>query len=657
MKLFKSRFRASLVAQSTLWKGIQMKHARRRVILIVGVVGLQLALGVQGWAAAQSAAHPLAPHVKADFNGDGYEDLAIGVRAESVGAASPDQPIPRQGAVHVIYGSSSGLVATRSQPSQLWHQDSPGVVGTAEDAEAFGAALAAGDFNNDGFSDLAIGVPGDRESGPLDPLGRGPGAVNVLYGSALGLTAWGNQLWHQASFGILGTAQVFDKFGDALAVGDFNKDGFFDLAIGVPEDNVGSADAAGAVHVLYGSASGLTASGNQLWHADSPGIQGSSATSGWFGLALAAGDFNHDGFFDLAIGAPATSIESIDAAGAVHVLYGSAAGLTAQGNQQWHQNSPGIQGAAETLDNFGSALAVGDFDKDGFSDLAIGVPHKSIGSVFRAGALHVLYGSASGLTAQGNQLWDQDSPGIPSIPETNDSFASVLTAGDFDNDGFFDLAIGVPGESTSTVQAAGLVHVLYGSQSGLTSLGNQVWHQDSPGISSSRETNDHFGSALAAGDFNNDGFSDLAIGVPGEAIGSIAGAGVVHVLYGSVSGLTAQGNQLWDQDSPGILESPEFGDAFGGALAAFDEVNHTSPSMEILVSFYSRPILSQNVSSASRTARLRLSILARGDLSMGFWTIEIENTRRPIALATSACLRPREPCRRPRTPRWQWRRS
>ena len=596
MKSLKSRLRAWLVAQSTFWRGIQMKNARRRVILIVGVVGLQLALGVQGWTA---------PHVKADFNGDGYEDLAIGVRAESVGAASPDHPIPRQGAVHVIYGSSSGLAATRLQPSQLWHQDSPGVVGTAADAEAFGAALAAGDFNNDGFSDLAIGVPGDKEAGPGDPQGRGPGAVNVLYGSALGLTAWGNQLWHQDSFGIPGTAQIFDKFGAALAAGDFNNDGFFDLAIGVPEDNIGSGDAAGAVQVLYGSASGLTASGNQLWHTDIPGIPGSSETSRWFGLALAAGDFDNDGFFDLAIGAPASVIESVDGAGAVHVLYGSAAGLTVQGNQRWHQNSSGIQGAAEALDFFGATLAAGDFNKDGFFDLAIGVPGESYGPVAGAGVLHVLYGSVSGLTVQGNQLWHQDSPGIPSSTETNDFFGAALAAGDFNNDGFFDLAIGVPGESTSSVQTAGVVHVLYGSPSGLIALGNQLWHQDSPGIPGNRETNDFFGAALAAGDFNNDGFFDLAIGVPGESYGPVAGAGVLHVLYGSVSGLTVQGNQLWHQDSPGIPGSPESGDAFGGALVAFAEVDRTSPSVEILVSFYSRLIRLQNLSGTSRAGSQR----------------------------------------------------
>ena len=53
-------------------------------------------------------------------------------------------------------------------------------------------------------------------------------------------------------------------------------------------------------------------------------------------------------------------------------------------------------------------------------------------------------------------------------------------------------------------------------------------------------------------DYNGDGFDDLAIGVPDEDIGAISNAGAVNVLYGSASGLTAAGDQLWHQDSSGV---------------------------------------------------------------------------------------------------------
>ena len=99
----------------------------------------------------------------------------------------------------------------------------------------------------------------------------------------------------------------------------------------------------------------------------------------WPAQAAVQGDFNGDGFADLAVGAPGEDLGSPDA-GAVNVLYGSAAGLTSAGNQFWHQNSPGIAERADAGDLFGSALAAGDFNGDGFDDLAIGVPAEDVGA-------------------------------------------------------------------------------------------------------------------------------------------------------------------------------------------------------------------------------------------------------------------------------------
>ena len=78
-----------------------------------------------------------------------------------------------------------------------------------------------------------------------------------------------------------------------------------------------------------------------------------------FGYSLTAGDFNGDGRDDLAVGAPHedTGASEIAGAGAVNILYGSAAGLTATGNQKWYQDSPGIGGTAEAGDLFGYTLA------------------------------------------------------------------------------------------------------------------------------------------------------------------------------------------------------------------------------------------------------------------------------------------------------------
>jgi hypothetical protein len=118
------------------------------------------------------------------------------------------------------------------------------------------------------------------------------------------------------------------------------------------------------------------------------------------------------------------------------------------------------------------------------------------------------------------QSWDgapEDQP-----DEFEDTFEEragwSLASGDFNDDGFEDLAIGVPGESSATQEnciECGAVNVLYGSTSGLgesTSQENQFWHPEVQGLSG--PTGFFFGWSVTSGDFNNDGFEDLAIGVP-----------------------------------------------------------------------------------------------------------------------------------------------
>src|SRR6185369_11647957 len=116
---------------------------------------------------------------------------------------------------------------------------------------------------------------------------------------------------------------------------------------------------------------------------------------------------------------------------------------------------------------FGSALAAGDFDFDGFCDLAIGIPGKDVGTEAEAGAVRIMYGGAAGLGATGAQLFDQNAPLIDDVAEAGDHFGSALAARDFDGDGFADLAIGVPGEDVGAAVDAGAVNVLYGRAQGL----------------------------------------------------------------------------------------------------------------------------------------------------------------------------------------------
>lgn len=198
--------------------------------------------------------------------------------------------------------------------------------------------------------------------------------------------------------------------------------------MGAPYEDVGSPAVAdtGAVNVLYGSSAGITDSGSDYWHQNA-GIGSINESDDRFGFSLTAGDFDGDGYADLAVGTPYEGWDEEDC-GIVQVLYGTTGGLTATGYQVWRQNYSTVEGTEEEDDRYGYALAAGDFDGDKYVDLAIGIPYESIGSVDQAGAVNVIYGSASKLTVTGDQLWYQGSDGLQGTTETGDRFGYALAA-------------------------------------------------------------------------------------------------------------------------------------------------------------------------------------------------------------------------------------
>jgi len=488
---------------------------------------------------------------QADFDDNGYADLAIGVEWED------DGPKPDTGAVNVLYGRSGGLSALGDQ---LWDQaDLSADPNGTENGDEFGTRLAIGDFNGDGFYDLAASAPGENIGAAANA-----GAVNIIYGkSPNGWNAGDNEFWHQGVPGVKGAVESQDYFGRALAAGDFNGDGYDDLAIGVPYEDIASTLNAGCVNVLYGTSSGLTTVNDQLWYEGVSGLAGAAETADKFGYALASGDFNRDGKDDLAISIPGEDLGGVDNAGRVVVLYGTTSGLSSANSFAIVQGLYGVLDSYEEDDWFGEALGTGDFNGDGYADLAIGSPREDHGSASDVGAVNVLFGSASGLTSSGDQFWKE------SGMAADNEFGYALTAGDFNGDGNDELAVGIPYQDLGSEGNAGAVEVLYGASGGLhRRVANDFWHQGRSGILDNDEAGDLFGVALAAGDFNNDSYVDLAIGVRNEDIAGKADAGAVQILFGSSTGIRASGNQFWHQDVTGVIGGVEANDHFGSSLAA-----------------------------------------------------------------------------------------
>jgi hypothetical protein len=414
--------------------------------------------------------------------------------------------------------------------------------------------------------------------------------------------------------------------GSGIARADFNGDGFGDLAVGIPHENVGSAVDAGAVQILYGSANGLTATGNQFFTQNTSGMIATSQDDDFFGATLVAFDYNADNYSDLAVGSPSEGGDH----GVVHILLGSATGLA----PYTYTTFGLITGQSSCGCRFGSALTWGDFDHDGKADLAIGMRTYKVAGI-EAGGVLVRFGSGSYQIIQ--------YPGS-NRTDSNSSFGMTLAGGDHDADGFSDLAVGAPLETgylcgvlvtcipmpeagfvrlyrgraaggllytkkLSQSDAAGnwggamgpgeqfgralafgdidhdtraelVVGAPYDDEGGAVSIffGEEVpyrFHQTIFGGQSGSQ----YGRALAVKDLDGDGFAELAVGAPGYDIGNptffatyIQDAGMVEVFHGGYYGpeTTAGAIKIWHQDTSGVPGAAEAGDQFGAALSAWD---------------------------------------------------------------------------------------
>ncbi len=435
-----------------------------------------------------------------DLNRDGFDDFVVGVPRWG--------GYNKNGLVYIFYGSASGVGGQSYIPSLQ--------------SDRFGHSVACpGDVTADGFADVVVGAPIWR-SGPTTVKGL----VTVFEGGADGLSTHGGWVNTQGSW------SGNYAFGEVVAgAGDVNGDETQDLLVASAWEN-----SVGKVWCFHSTGPSFEHKG---CHELPPDQVISPADDPGFGLALARGDVDHDGYEDVAVS------DHLQ----VRVHLGGPNGL--------NTNRALLLRAPFYLP-LGASVAFADTNGDGFDDVVIGFGGRTsvLPWAYNPGFVRVYFGSATGFNPS---YWEARSSLVDHFGE------SVTSLGDLDGDGDEEIAVGGHGHRNVLYNdpfptVPGKVYVWRGSPQGPNdgfsgTESNAYWTAASD-LGGASE--DLFGTSIAGvGDLDDDGAPDLAIGAPGREVNAELFAGTAYVWNGSfiLSGVPGSpANATWKIEGTDELE-------------------------------------------------------------------------------------------------------
>lgn len=462
-----------------------------------------------------------------DFNGDGARDIAIADPEATVAG------VTEAGAVHVVYGDGAGTAKITQEPADI-----PGVL---ETGDRYGYSVAVADLNADGCSDLVVGMPYEDIGTEVDA-----GAVHVVYGAPTGLNTGPSvtEYVQGSGGGSVGNslAEAGDWFGYSVAAGD-TASGEPYLLMGVPGEDIGEIVDAGSVHYIRDGVDAAI-------HQDKPGVPNPSEQDDRLGFAVAASP-DH-----IALGRPGEGAGTDTFSGNVlilsHELDGNGLPTTIAGIDQ---STPGINGAAETGDRFGSSLAVVPYGSTapGDSIIAVGVPAEDTSTGEDAGRVVTLRATAAGQVTQLEDI-HQAIAGVTGIGEDGDYFGQHITAANRDpntapSTDTVLLAVGIPGEDIDETADAGSIEVF-------PLIGAPGDHEvpvepGTAGLPGQADTREYLGTSIWAAP------NSLYIGMP---YGPDADRAVHSVPWANVLDGGTEAVAAWKPGQDGI---PAAGTAFG----------------------------------------------------------------------------------------------